>query len=95
MEVEELKDIHYKIMGLMQSEKWESAANYIKTIMQTGDVNKMKMILIATQSLVNHPGIKESRYKLYKRFNKEMGWVHKEWPLFKGKDPDVPESNKP
>jgi hypothetical protein len=95
MKVEDLKAIHYKIRELIEGGKWNAAANYIKTIMQTGDVNKMKMVLIATQSLINHPEIKESRYKLYQRFNKEMGWVHKEWPLFKGKDPDVPESNKP
>lgn len=90
VEIDKLKDIHHKMKGLIDSKSWRKANNYMKTIWETGDVNKMNMILILTQSLVNHPQLKTNRYKLYKKFNSSMGWIHLEWPMFKIKDPNVP-----
>lgn len=91
-EVEELKDIHYKIKGLVDSQSWNASRRYMRTIRETGDVNKIKMVLVATQGLVNHPEVKEQRLSLYKRFNQLMGWPHKEWPIFKETDPNYPKT---
>jgi hypothetical protein len=93
-EIEALKGIHYKMKDLLDSQSWEKVNKFIKEIWATNDVNKMKMILIATSDFVNHLEIGEWRYRLYKRFNNTMGWPHKEWPLFKKKDPNVPIINQ-
>jgi hypothetical protein len=93
-EVEKLKELHYEIRELIESKQWGKLRRKLDQIRAQHDVNRSKTALIVTKSLVNHPEILEERYKLYQWFNQDMGWPHKEWPMFKKEDVNVPEKYK-
>ena len=94
-EIEYLKDLHYEIYHLIDKKEWNKLNRKMKDIRFMHDPNKSKMVLIATQSLVNFEPILEERYKLYKWFNQDCGLSYiNTMPLMVRRDPSVPEKYK-
>lgn len=93
-QIEELKALHYEFRVLLISKDWKKLNKRMKHIRFNHDVNRSNTVLIATQEFVNHPEIKDERYKLYQSFNNDMKMPQKEWPIIKNNDPNVPENFK-
>lgn len=63
-QIEELKKLHYEIFHLIDKKDWSKLNKRMKEIRYRHDVNRSKMVLVATQSFVNQPEIMEERYLL-------------------------------
>lgn len=91
-EIDELKDLHYKVMGLIKRNDWVKLNKLMKEVRYSHDPNKSKTILIATQGLVENTNVLEERYSLYQSFNKDMGLIV--LPAQTTNDPNVPNKYK-
>ena len=93
--IEELKKLHYETFHLIDKKDWVKLNRRMKEIRFMHNVNKSKMVLVATQSFVNLPEIMEERYLLYQWFNQDIGLSYMNAiPLFKEKDLNVPNKYK-
>jgi len=94
-QIEELKKLHYEIFHLIDKKDWSKLNKRMKEIRYRHDVNRSKMVLVATQYFVNQPEILEERYLLYQWFNNDIGLSYQNTtPLFKEKDKNVPDKYK-
>jgi len=91
-EVDELKELHYKVMNLIKSNDWVKLNKLMKEIRFAHDPNKSKMILVATQGLVEKENVLEERYLLYQWFNNDMGLIV--LPVQTRTNPNVPKKYK-
>jgi hypothetical protein len=91
-EVDELKDLHYRVMSLIKRNDWGKLNKLMKEVRYNHDPNKSKMVLVATQGLVENVNILEERYELYKWFNRDIGLIV--LPVQTRNDPNVPNKYK-
>lgn len=95
-QIDDLKALHYKVMGHIKQREWNKLNKMMKDVRYTHDVNKAKMVLVATQEFVEKPEILEERFLLYKSFNEDLGQgFRNNMNIFIMKDPNVPQKHKP
>ena len=91
-EIDELKDLHYKVMSLIKMKAWGKLNKLMKDVRFSHNPNKSKMILVATQSIVENENILEERYLLYLWFNNDLGLIV--LPIQTVNDPNIPQKYK-
>jgi hypothetical protein len=91
-EIDDLKDLHYKVMSLIKRNDWVKLNKLIKEVRYSHNPNKSKMVLVATQGLVENENILEERYLLYQWFNNDVGLIV--LPVQTVNDPNVPKKYK-
>lgn len=91
-QIDGLKELHYKVMSLIKRNDWAKLNKLMKEVRFNHDPNKSKMVLVATQGLVENDNILEERYLLYQCFNKDIGLVV--LPVQTRNDPNVPNKYK-
>jgi hypothetical protein len=87
-EIDDLKELHYKVMNLIKQNAWVKLNKLMQDVRYSHNPNKTKMVLVATQELVENENILEERYLMYKSFNDDIGVVV--LPIMTVNDPNIP-----
>jgi hypothetical protein len=79
-------------MDFIKKNNWDKLNKLMRDIRFTHNPNKCKMVLVATQGLVENSNILEERYLLYQSFNQDIGIVI--LPAQTINDPNIPNKYK-
>lgn len=71
-QIAELKALHYEFVDYLKVWDWEKVNKRTREIIDTGDINKMKMVIIVTQTFREWPQVKQCLSLLQTAFDEKF-----------------------